>query len=64
LEEDTIPFAKFNIVLSNVKKMINGEAYNLDDCKRMEAFKGINHSSQKSQCLHLVIRSFEYIINN
>ncbi|WNE41895.1 MAG: hypothetical protein AD073_000230 [Mycoplasmataceae bacterium] len=64
LEKQDRSFSQTNNLIMNIRKMLAHEIYDLQDCKEMEVFKDINSFSNRTECLNLVIKSFDQIIRN
>ena len=64
LEDQDRTFSQTNNLIINIRKMLAGEIYDLQDCKEMEVFKDLNSFSNRIECINLVIKSFDQIIRN
>lgn len=62
LEREKRSFSEINKVLDNTRMMISGKNYDLKDCEEMEVFQDLTIFSNRVECINLVIKSFEKII--
>ncbi|WNE41570.1 MAG: hypothetical protein AM1032_000310 [Mycoplasmataceae bacterium] len=62
LEKEERSFSEINKVLNNIRMMISGKSYDLSNCEEMEVFQDLTTFSNRVECINLIIKSFEKII--
>jgi len=51
------------IEIENIKKMIQGQKYQLNDCPQMEAFQDLSQFPQRIECVNFVLRGIRECLN-
>ncbi len=55
-------FPEITTLLTNVRRMVNGEEYELGDCQEIGVFSSLKSFIARKSCLLLVVDSFSQII--